>query len=403
MNRATTERVESSPLRIARSAVVMFAACSISPRHERAERYERTSQGIQCTSCADTTHDYAVGIRIGDDEECSGTLIAPNLVLTARHCVTDSPDKVDCETSKFEPGHYAADEISVTTSSDISGSPSYGVSQVVVPTPTKLCGNDIALLILSANVTTVKPATPLVQYPMTDHDRTTRHYPPSGFPLSTTYVAMGYGNDGTSDAGTRRIITHVNLACIPGDATQDCGDLSDVNLDPKEWAGGDGLCAGDSGGGAYEQMSFDKDPSAPIVFGIAVRAGLKNGDCLGSAYTRTDVWSDLIIDAAKAAARAGGYSPPPWTEPVPPERVAGPDGEEEDVAKSNAGSPPAEERSDDATSGTASSPPPAASKPAPAPPRTTSSGCSVATAPRRASPWDAALFALAFLARRRRS
>src|SRR5262249_34342528 len=49
-----------------------------------------------------------------------------------------------------------------------------------------------------------------------------------------------------------------------------------------------------------------------------------NGNCVGSAYTRTDSWSDLIIQVAKTAASLGGYAPPAWTTPVPPDPDAGP-------------------------------------------------------------------------------
>jgi MYXO-CTERM domain-containing protein len=316
-------------------ATAMFhAACSTSKSSPN-ELFGRVSQGIQClpgnNDCGnDTTHRFAVGIYIGAiGGSCSGTLIAPNLVLTARHCVTSSPQTIDCATSTFPTGTFAPSTFRVTTASTSGASNPYGVSQVIVPTgpgTTKACGNDIALLILSSNVTGVTPAVPLVQYSMTDHDRTTRAYAPSGFSISTTYVAIGYGADGdpndpSTNFGTRRIDQNVNLTCIPGDPVVDCGSLTGTNLDVKEWAGGNGVCPGDSGGGAYEQQSFDR--GTPIVMGIAVRAGVQNGNCVGSAYTRTDAWSALIIQAAKTAAQLGGYTAPAWTNPIPPEPDAG--------------------------------------------------------------------------------
>jgi MYXO-CTERM domain-containing protein len=431
------------------ASLPLFAGCSTAPKNDLAERYDRVSSGIQCTNCTDTTHKYAVGIDIGGQGSCSGTLIAPNLVLTARHCVTSSPGQIDCATSNFPQGNYPANTFTVTTNVNSPGSPSYGVSQVITPAGaanTKCCGHDIALLILSSNVTGVTPATPLVQYSMTDHDRVNRAYPPTGFAISTTYVAIGYGNNGTSGAGTRRIMTNVNLLCIPGDPVQDCGNLANANLDQNEWAGGNGVCPGDSGGGAYEQTSFNQNPSSPIVFGIAVRAGQQNGNCVGSAYTRTDVWSDLIINAAKLAAQAGGYSPPAWTQPVPPDPDAGTTSKDGSATNKDGGSSSSskslgepcgsnEECStgscaalgdsaqvctqpcDDATNkcpdgftcksgycfAGSSGPPPPAAQPTTT---TTTSGCNVAPDPNNPVPWKgAALAALLGLAvtRRRRS
>jgi MYXO-CTERM domain-containing protein len=296
----------------------IFAGCSTAPKDGTAalERYGRTQQGLQCTNCTDSTHQYAVGVvaTIGNgEEECSGTLIERNLVLTARHCVTTTPETVDCASSNFAPGHYSASAFTVTTSVSNPGSPSYNVNQILVPSPTKVCGNDIALLILTTNIQGIAPAVPLVQYSMTDHSR-----------YSTTYVAIGYGLDGPNgSSGTRRIMTNVNLGCIPGDPTQDCGNLTGANLDVNEWAGGNGVCSGDSGGGAYEQLSYNANPNAPTVMGVAVRGGVQGSNCVGSAYTRTDAWSTFLIQGAISAATAGGYSPPAWTTPIPPQPDGG--------------------------------------------------------------------------------
>src|SRR4051812_24867627 len=45
----------------------------------------------------DTTDTFVVGIDIGGSSICSGTVISPSLVLTARHCVSKTPEALDCD------------------------------------------------------------------------------------------------------------------------------------------------------------------------------------------------------------------------------------------------------------------------------------------------------------------
>jgi MYXO-CTERM domain-containing protein len=273
----------------------------------------KVEQAVQCTNCGDSTHTFAVGIRIGGGAICSGTLIAPNVVLTARHCVTTTPASIDCDTTNFPLGTYASSAFEVFTSQSIGGASAYLVRSggVVVPSATRVCGNDIALLVLTANVPGNQFAEPVGQYPMTDHNR-----------YSSTYTAIGYGFNGTSDSGTRRIKQNIDVTCIPGDPQIDCGDLTGKNLDAKEWAGGDGTCSGDSGSGAFEQTGFNQGKW--ITMGILSRGGVQNGNCVGSAYTRTDSWRQLIVQTVQQAATLGGYTPPAWTQPAPPQPDAGP-------------------------------------------------------------------------------
>src|SRR5437773_2550902 len=75
-------------MRIALMAAAFVAACS-SPRPstETARVGEGVVNGVPSTSAQD-----AVVMVLTSDQMCSGTLIAPNLVLTARHCVANMDD-----------------------------------------------------------------------------------------------------------------------------------------------------------------------------------------------------------------------------------------------------------------------------------------------------------------------
>lgn len=261
----------------------------------------------------DSSHSFAVGMkRRAGGGLCSGTLIAPNLVLTARHCVADSTggDLIGC-TETFLPA-VAPEALIVTTDATMNAQTEYyDVSHIEEPSEDLFCGNDIVLLILQKNVpfSDASPATPVVGFSMTEHDR-----------VAPTIAAIGYGTTkpGVLDGGHRRLRRNLQITCIPGDSTVTCA--TGESDSPREFVTEGGTCAGDSGGGAYEQASLDRN--TPYVMGVLSRA-LEAGDaCIDSAYTRTDSFAPLILAAARKAAQSGGYPLPSWAEDVPPD--AGP-------------------------------------------------------------------------------
>jgi hypothetical protein len=306
------------------ASVVMSAfaaACGSTDGAPPSDPFAETVASSIQGGTADTTHDFAVGVATMSPMGvalCSGVLLAPNLVATARHCVSPlASGQIDCSTSMFTELLRAAD-IGVTSGPTINQTSAFvsvvggatGHDGIIVPSDPSVCGNDIALLILSEPIQIPQYVTPAINPPMTDQ----RVY-------STAVTAIGYGVDSPTDtngtsAGVRRIKSDINLSCIPNDTTfTDC--LSDPGwlqiATANEFEGGDGTCEGDSGSGAYDQGDFNKGEW--VAFGVLSRGGVspEGGTCVGSIYTRFDAWSQLLISAAATAAAMGNYSPPSWT------------------------------------------------------------------------------------------
>jgi Trypsin len=271
-----------------------------------------SSQAIQ-GGATTTDHPYAVGLSIGFQGICSGALIAPNLVLTARHCVANSPSTINCASSRFGALTAGENGVYVTTSPTLAGAGRNFVrsSKIFTPTDTKVCGNDIALVVLSSNINNV----PLVD-PLLNTSRFTAHANLFG----RKYTAIGYGLTNASgtpeDSGTRRILQDISVACVPNDSKSflDCNKISGASsiIGQTEFIGGDGTCQGDSGSTAYEQTEFAA--GRRLSLGVLSRGGADGNNCVGAVYSRADAWADLILQAATYAQQQGGYPKPAWLE-----------------------------------------------------------------------------------------
>lgn len=263
-----------------------------------------------------TAHNYAVGILSKLGSVCSGTLIAPNLVLTARHCITqpdpDGKKAVDCSSTLGKT--MALSNLSVTTEPVIRGAKvTYPVDEISIPEGDAFCGNDIALLRLSKNIPSseAEPAIPVVQFSLSDRGR-----------LSGEITALGYGitSPNAADPGTRRIREKIDIICLPGDDSYDCNQTiySSMIDEDREFITQGYVCSGDSGGGAFDQGSFASS-GTPYVLGALSRGPQNETQCLAAIYSRTDKHAGLIISAARRAAEAGGYEAADWVkgEPAP--------------------------------------------------------------------------------------
>ncbi len=291
---------------------VATVSCASGERHD--EPIATTAEAIQYGT-ADATHTFEVGFCGGTPGHCqtycSATLIAPNLVATARHCIASVPDLAmgshDCARTTFG-AEDDAHGFYVTTNESMGDATGVWIqaSSFVTPSTTLFCGGDLALVILASSVpaSVATPATPNVLYDARDRAH-----------VSATETAIGYGvtSPTGTDVGDRHVREDIPFTCVPDDPSIDCYPQYQGAIAETELYAGDGPCAGDSGSGAFEQTSFDDGTF--LALGALSRGGSSadGTTCEGSVYTRFDSYRDLVIQSAVQAAATGGYSAPAWT------------------------------------------------------------------------------------------
>jgi len=247
-----------------------------------ASTIRRVSQPIVHGVPDTESNDAVVMINIGSQGEfCTGTLIAPNLVLTAHHCVATPDETQECG------GFSAPSAPSQLTISvgRIPGNPVANASRVIIDSakPNTICGNDIGLFQLDRDITGVTIAR-------------VRLTPPVAGEIVTT---AGYGDDGTGNVTNGRFVrTGIKVDAVgPSDYSYKtaAGQTLPVSLPAGEIGTGESTCFGDSGGPLFD--------AAGNVIGMTSR-GI-DGEC----NDRPSIYSDTASHAAviQAAATAAGH------------------------------------------------------------------------------------------------
>ena len=264
------------------SVALTGVACSATSSEPTASRAQQIAGGT-----ADVSHQNVFLLAresMDSGSLCTATLIAPNLLITARHCVSPGTgdDHVLCGDSVLgEPFPASA---FFTTNDPMPRDHSAFFTAIDVRVPGQgvdTCGYDVALIILKQNVPTdiSVPAIPRIDREVQPGEK---------------YTAVGYGVNelGNSNHG-RMVLGDLSIECQPGS----CGE----GVESTEFRGETGICSGDSGGPA-----LDADGK---VVGVVSRGG---PDCSTPVYSTVTAWHDFIIETAKDAAELGGYEAPFW-------------------------------------------------------------------------------------------
>ncbi len=257
-------------------AVLALVACSSDPDPTRTSRVLSPTETEDAATVdidrleivhgvPDNGRDPAVvAIKVGDDGLCTGTLIAPRIVLTARHCVANTLERIVCPapgvqvTGLRDPG-----SLGVYAGEDLENARLVGMgAEIVAPEGVTLCEADIALLILDRLVKSVRPAA----------------VRPTGPVRGESVRAVGFGRTDDDDpAGQKLLREYVPV----------------LDVSHAEFQVGEATCNGDSGGPAL-------DPDTGEILGVVSRGGPTcSGRGVHNIYTRVDAFYWLIEEARR--------------------------------------------------------------------------------------------------------
>jgi hypothetical protein len=290
--------------------LIFIAGCGSCPSQTPNDPISSAQEPIINGIPSDPSQDSVVfiaAVNSNSSSACSGTIVAPNLILTARHCITTVKDEpFSCQAdgslnSNSKGGVFISDwPISQLYIFKGQTKPDYlsnlanadGLAQAVFhPSSSEMCDGDIALILL--------------QQPLKKPTIATLHFYGPVIP-GDIITAVGYGLDqsGTIPAYRLQRKDIPILRVGPVSATNNTWPVA-IN----EFEVGEAICQGDSGGPAFD---INGAVIGLVSAGGNGRAGTTSNaaeDCIGSDtrnyYTRISGYRNLIFEAFQQS----GYQP----------------------------------------------------------------------------------------------
>ncbi len=226
-------------------------------------------------------------------QNCTGTLVAPNLVITARHCVSNYVDlKFTCDSNgnlTSGPGGQMGTLLDPSAIVIRKGTFQKPVAlatgtQIFAAATSTMCQNDIALVVLNQAINDL-PIMPIRLYTGTQ-------------PGEEVHV-VGFGLDADAGFGVRYARSGLIITQVGSSQFRPVGDSIPPRLFETD---GPALCIGDSGGPAFSDHNAIIGVYSQVV-----------GDC--TAATARDLFTEVApftADIVLPAFAAAGFEP--WLE-----------------------------------------------------------------------------------------
>ncbi len=260
---------------------LLLLACTASTEGTGEERTQTTKQRIVGGTVSTAAQDATVMLSDNGTFSCTGTLIAPNLVLTARHCIARlNENQGECGTV-ISDGQPSAQGISLGVNASAGQRVARGI-KFYVPPSKDMCGTDIALIQLDKDLPNAKIAK--VRF--------------TQLTVGEVTTAVGYGDTGNNGqlAPSRLQRTNVKIEAIgptSGLYRTKNGQTLPYPVPNGDFSTSESTCFGDSGGPLFDAEGR--------VVGVTSRGIDQSCIDRPSIFTGLIFNQKLIEDAARSA------------------------------------------------------------------------------------------------------